>query len=343
VNERDIALNKVVPYLKTQLHWQDSLISQYGRVPVPIGSSTCWADLVFSTANNLPWIVIEVKKPGDPLEQAIPQVESYSLILGAHYFCVTDGDNFNFYQTGNSIGKSIRIQGLPPIPYTENVHIQTISHAGSSEINYLIDQFFIGLKQDPKFRTDTKWHHDNAVRINKIVFNNLPSITPSALKDIIDCNGNNFMLPQGKNWLDEIYYAIDKDFGKVKSVLGLIRDVPSDPVNNMNRLLDNGGEYHIRGAGIMFVTQFLAGAYPDRYVVFEPNASKALEQLKITNAQIKPDAQGYIYFNDICTRLFKERFEERLQIYTIGWASAAHNFLWHWYANYRESSRWYVD
>ena len=112
MKEHEVAAAKVLPYLRERLGWPEQLISAYGRVPVQIGGSTVWADFVCHISKNervVPWLLIEVKRPGAPLEEALPQAESYSLILGAPFFCVTDGDEFGFYVTGDSQGKSIKL------------------------------------------------------------------------------------------------------------------------------------------------------------------------------------------------------------------------------------------
>jgi hypothetical protein len=99
LNEYEIAQNQVLPYLEEKLCWPRKLISSYGRVPVQTGSSTIWADFVcyYSQGNKIsPWLLIEVKQKGVPLENAVPQAESYSLILGAVFFCVTDGEAYHY-------------------------------------------------------------------------------------------------------------------------------------------------------------------------------------------------------------------------------------------------------
>ena len=123
MKEYEVAIQKVVPFLRAQLAWPEKLISFYGRTPVQIGATTIWADYVcyISRGQKLaPWLLVEVKKPGVSLEEeAIPQAESYSLILDSPFFCVTDGNAFKFFVTGVSQGKSIPIKGLPPKPSSE--------------------------------------------------------------------------------------------------------------------------------------------------------------------------------------------------------------------------------
>lgn len=84
MKEYEIAVEKVLPHICEKLGWPEQLISAYGRVPVQIGSSMVWADFVCYIKKEqkaAPWLLFEVKQPGTSLEQALPQAESYSLIL----------------------------------------------------------------------------------------------------------------------------------------------------------------------------------------------------------------------------------------------------------------------
>ena len=109
---------------------------------------------------------------------------------------------------------------------------------------------------------------------------------------------------------------------------------------NINQLIDKTGELYVRGAGIFFITQLLSGAHPNEYVVLEENVSRALKHLGITEILVKNDtANGYVYVNEICQRVFKDKLEHRLSKYGLG-LPAVHNFLWHYYVHYREKKKW---
>ena len=64
----------------------------------------------------------------------------------------------------------------------------------------------------------------------------------------------------------------------------------------------------------------------------------------VTAILVKNDtANGDVYINEICKKLFKEKLkhrllEHRLKDYGFGLASV-HNFLWHWYVNFRTKKK----
>lgn len=338
MNEYDIAVNKVLPYINSKLHWNEQLVSSYGRVPVQVGSNTIWADFVYYISQNQkasPWLLVEVKKTGIPLEQAIPQAESYSLILGAPFFCVTDGDEYDFFATGNAQGKSIELNGLPPIPASQHLTAGVEYISFPPQIDDLIDLFLIGLRNEKKFLKDTKWHDENVKKLHKKIFKHIETLSAQELKLAID---DHVMIKLPNKNL--IFSQIDEKFKKVKNVLRFIGDFDGDPIMNINTLTDKAGKYYLKGGGIFFITQLLAGAHPNEYVVLEENVSKALRHLGITDILVKNDtANGYVYVNEICKKLFNEKLEQRLEEFGFGLA-AVHNFLWHWYASFRKTKKW---
>lgn len=98
----------------------------------------------------------------------------------------------------------------------------------------------------------------------------------------------------------------------------------------------------IRGGGIFFITQLLAAAHPDEYVVLEENVSKALRHLGITDIFVQNDTgNGYIYINEICKKLYRDKLKNRLKDFDFGMSAATHNFLWHYYVHYRENGIWF--
>ena len=150
MNEFEIAQALVLPYIRETLKWPEKLHSTYGRVPVQIGGSVVWADFVcyiFKDQRVAPWLVFEVKKPGITVEETVPQAESYSLILGSPFFCVTDGYEFTFYMTRGSQGSSIRLETLPARPIKEYLKDPTEHITFPHEIDNLLELFLNGLKQ----------------------------------------------------------------------------------------------------------------------------------------------------------------------------------------------------
>jgi len=337
MNEYEVAMAKVLPYIHKDLGWPEQLISGYGRVPVQIGSSTVWADFVCYITKDrkpVPWLVIEVKQPGASLQEALPQAESYSLILDSPFFCVTDGDRFHFYITGNSQGESINLQNPPSAPSSEYLKPGKISFPPL--IDNLIELFLIGLKEENKFLDDTRRHDEAIKQLHEKVFQRINSLTPEELKNALD---KHMMIKQPNK--NALFKQIDEDFGKFKRFLNFIRDFTGDPVINIAQLLDKRGGLYIKRGGIFFITQLLAGSHPSDYVVLEENISRALRYLGITDILVKSDtANGYVYINEICKKLFKDKLEDRLKKYGFGLASV-HNFLWHYYVFYRTKNKWF--
>jgi len=338
MKEYKVAKEKVLPYIRDNMDWPEYLISAYGRVPVQVGSSIVWADFVCYINKDqkpVPWLLVEVKKAGITLEQAIPQAESYSLILDAPFFCVTDGDKFNFYSTGISQGKSIALQGLSPVPSLEYLEKGVKHISFPPQIDNVVELFLFGLKEEEKFLSDTRLHDEAAKQMHKNIFQRIDSLSEEELKNAL----NKFVMMKLPN-RNLIYKQIEEDFGKFKKVLKFIRDFDGDPVININRLIDIKDNLHIRGGGIFFITQLLAGAHPNDYIVLEENVSRALRYLGITDILVKNDtANGYAYINEICRKLYKEKLEKRLKQYDFG-LTAVHNLLWHYYVHYRHIKKW---
>lgn len=257
-------------------------------------------------------------------------------MLDVPFFCVTDGITFQFYITGNSQGKSIPLQGFPPKPSSEYLKTGVDHISFPSQIDNLIDLFVVGLENESKFLENTKWHDDAPKQLFNKVFKQIDSIFPHELKSALE--DDLMMKPPNKN---KLFKQIDNDFNRFKKVLRFIRDFKGDPVININQLLDKKENLYLKGGGIFFITQLLAGAHPDEYVVLEENVSKALRHLKVTDILVKNDtANGYVYINEICKRLYEEKLKHRLQKYGFGLA-AVHNFLWHYYVYYRTKKKWY--
>lgn len=344
MNEYDIAVRKVLPYIQDELKWPKNLLSAYGRVPVQVGGGIVWADFVCYISKGqklIPWLLIEVKKLSISLEEAAPQAESYSLILGAPFFCVTDGRKYEFYMTGNSQGDSVRLFSPPPLPDQQYLEAGADHISFTSEIDNLVELFMNGLRQDPKFLEDTRWHNESVTYLHQKVFTRLEMISPEELKEALEGKrrGGHLMIkPPNRNM---IYAQIDKDFEKFRKSLLFIRDFSGDAISNINMLLDKRGEFYVQGGGIFFITQLLAAAHPDQYVVLEENVSRALRNLGITEIFVKNDtANGYIYINDICKKLFKDKMEKSLKDYGFGLATV-HQFLWHYYVYYRKKRKWF--
>ena len=172
------------------------------------------------------------------------------------------------------------------------------------------------------------------------VFQRIDFLSPQELKDIFkQFKQNEYIMIKPPNE-NKLFKQIDENFDKVKGVLKFIRDFEGDPVINIDRIMDKNENLYLKGCGIFFISQLLAGAHPNDYVVLEEKVSKALRYLGVTDILVKNDtANGYVYINEICKKLFKDKLENRLKEYEIGLASV-HNLLWHYYDCYRTKKKW---
>ncbi|HQK54779.1 MAG TPA: type I restriction enzyme HsdR N-terminal domain-containing protein [Sedimentibacter sp.] len=338
MSEYEIAVNKVIPYIKKKFKWPDSLISQYGRVPVQSGSNTVWADVVCYINYNQkpqPWLLIEVKKEGIPLEQAIPQAESYSILIGCPFFCITDGVDYNYFITGKNQGRSISLYETIPVPSKEYLMAGVSFITFPMIVDNLVELFILGLKSEARFYKDTEEHANNTIELKKFLFDKVDTATPEELKHAID----KYIMVRTPNKL-HLYSAIDNDINRVRKVLRFIKSFSGDPVFAIDQLLDKASELYLKGAGIFVITQLLAGAHPDEYIALEENISKSLQFLGITDILVKNDtANGYVYVNDICKKLYEDKFKNKVEDFGL---VAVHNFLWHYYVYYRKHNKWYV-
>jgi len=341
MNEHEVAEYKVLPYIKEQLKWPSELISPYGRVPVQVGGSTVWADIVcYITKSHkvVPWLLIEVKRPEiGHITEAIPQAESYSLILNAPFFCVTDGNEYEYFITGNSQGTSIALDGIPPKPAEEflqsGVHLITFP----KQLDDLIELFIYGLKHEKKFYDDTRGHYTATSNLNNIIFQRLDEITPAELKTTIE---NNIMMKTPNR--QKLFQQIDREFDKVIKTMKFIKELKNGPINVINELLRKNSKFRLKHCAIFTITQLLAGAHPTEFIILKEEVSKTLKLLSITDIIVKNDTvNGYIYVNEICKKLYQEKMRTRLIENDLDFGLAAvHNFLYHYYRHYRVKQVW---
>jgi len=181
------------------------------------------------------------------------------------------------------------------------------------------------------------FHHNSIIELYNNVFMQLDNTLSQNIKDCFD---KHIMLKTPNRLL--IYKEIDNDFSRIKAMLDFIKYFNIDPVQGIQELMTNS-KYKIKGGGIFFITQLLAGAHPDEYIVLEENISKSLFHLGIVDIMVKNDtANGYIYINDICKKLYNNKIKKKLHSegFNIGLVSV-HNFLWHYYVHYSKTNRWY--
>lgn len=343
--ERAIAINKVLPYIANQLGWPRQLISEYGRVPVQTGTSVKWADIVcFAARQNRPspYLVVEVKQHGDDLSQSVPQAESYALMLGCPFFGVTDGIVYQFYLTGATQGSCIPLEGAIPLPTKESLPKSLDYVPFPPELDPLVDLFFKALEDEPRFLEDTRWHSECLGFWNRQIFRRLDELAKDDVKEGIEKH----MMPGREPVRRAILASVDKNFRNVKALLEFLRDWEGDALENLNSLLDRGGERHIDMFGPFIITQLLAAAHPMEYVLLQDNIARALRDLGLTSVAVKTDmANGYLFANEMCKRIYRDKIQERIGRESFGLASgcelaAVTNFLWHWYDNYRIGKPW---
>jgi len=193
------------------------------------------------------------------------------------------------------------------------------------------------LKENEKFLKDTKEHHEILKYLREHVLNQIDNLTAAQLKERLT----------GKLMLrvPAIFFSqIDDNLSQVKSFLHFIVDfmkTEGDSLEKLNSLLEENSSLRIKGLGICGISQFLAAAYPNEFIVLEDNISKAIRHLNITDVLVKQDtANAYLYINEICKKMHDEKMKERLKQYDFG-LPAVHNFLWHYYKHYLSQGIWY--
>ena len=209
-------------------------------------------------------------------------------------------------------------------------------------LNEWVNKFFKGLKDEPKFRKDTIGHSEAVQMLNRQVFSRLDELRLEEFRHCITETGN-VMKVKPNHW-ESILNEIDNDFPRVKRYLKFIRDFDGKTAD-MQKLLDRGDSLHIRGAGLFFITQLLAGAHLDQYVVFHDNMYEALRHLEVIDIGAKIDTGSrYVVINAICKWLYEEKFKQRMRVsYKLGLQSV-HNFLWHYhYHQIKGKGRWWKE
>lgn len=334
MNEIQIAESKVIPYLIQAFRWPKELISPYGRVPIQMGSTLKWGDIVCYISDHIekrPWVLIEVKASSQDLLAAVGQAESYALQIHAPYFGVTDGNQYEWYQTGPSQGKHVHLVGQPPIP--TNQYLKSDHPPFSATVNHLVELFLNALVQDNEFYDNTKEHDVKTKELSRTVFDCLDTLTQDQLKDSLNKNLETYHVNRLK-----INAAIDNEFLKFHRTLSYIKNIKSNTLSEIQPLLSP--EMKIKGGNIFFISQLLAAAHLDKFMVIDQHIAHALKELGLTDIVLNPDsAESYVLMNDICVKLYNEKIRDKIKDYKFGIA-AVHNFLWHWINYYKVTGLW---
>lgn len=337
MSEEEIATCKVIPFLEN-LGWSKQLITEYGRVPVQMGTEVKYADIValFVDDNNItfPYLVVEVKTSLDNLERTKAQVNSYAKQLDAQIFVVTDGESYRVYQR-SQWGGYIEIKNIP-VP--EKQHL-TVTEKTNFKMAYVmcadsptsfakpavwgmelekeIDAFFRLISEnsyyrgrnDYSLRQDITGHYRSVKAIHSLIHDcDIDSLKPDIFKNIFSYN---FMCKLPNQ--NKIFFEADNNFTKVQLFLKFIRDFEGSPEENLDRLFDTADKLHINGAGPFIISQFLAGAHPREYAIIEENMINTMKNLKLIDVKVSSDTpNGYLYINEVCKKLLTYIFKRKI-------------------------------
>lgn len=338
MNEREIAEKKVIPYLKS-LGWPDQLITQYGKVPVKMGTQTKWADIVtmFVDENEatVPYLVVEVKTAFSDMKAILAQTDSYSKLLDAPFFIATDGNEYFCYQRIPA-GGYIRVNSVP-VPDT--VHL-TVNKNTKFKPGYLlrkgipigkaaiphqyekltatIDSYFdlmsgekhyMGLSGSYSLRSDITSHFKDIKWMNSLIHEEIETLTPGEFREEFEeC----IMCYRAVN-KKHIFSEVDRDFSRVVSFLRFVKEFPGDAEENLEALFDTANDLHIKGMGPFVISQFLACAHPREYTIIEDRMVNTMKDLSVIDTKVQSDTpRGYLYANEICKKLYADLFSKKI-------------------------------
>ncbi len=208
-----------------------------------------------------------------------------------------------------------------------------------ASVDEWIDRCFKGLEEEPNFFQDTQWHEQAVKNLNKDIFTN-NKIGQLTSPQFIQIYTNNFMQGRPNNRASIINEA-NTELAKVKKYLYAVQKF-NGTSDTMEDLLDASNSIHIKGTGLFFLTQLLAGAYIDQYIVFEPQVYTSLKEFNLNkgvNIGSSINGKQYLQINEICKDLYQQKFKSRMQSYKFGLQSV-HNFLWH-YQYYKVHGTWW--
>ena len=340
MSEKEIAEKRVIPYLE-ELGWPKQLITQYGKVPVQMGTDVKWADIVSMVVDEndlaLPYLVVEVKTKLRDLNTILAQAESYSKFLDTIYFAITDGVKYLFYHR-KPAGGYLRIGNIP-VPDKDHLAVTQYTKfrpgfilcarteiAAEESINQYKKEFldkvdayfnlmtsnkdYLGRGKRYTLKNDAIWHYLAIKKIKALVQKEVGSIRPTEFKVFFI---ENIMSEKQPN-VNRTFAEVDGNFDKIKAFLRFVREFKGDPEKNLIRLFDRNDELHIGGMGPFIVSQFLAGAHPTEYAIVEHRMVNTMKEMGLIDARVKSNtARGYLYVNEICKRLRREVFEKKIE------------------------------
>jgi len=271
-----------------------------------------------------------VKRPSQRLEESIPQAESYAQRLNAPFFCCTNGDEYQWFMTGQGPGSCVRLVGPPSMPAPEFMDESSLFISPYlQEVIYSFEEAIADTTSEAYM--DCKWHQDSTERLHQALIQAGWRENPADLLKVID---QNLMPTRSKYRVRRIIEEEPRRLASLVEWLGEISD--EDAETRIQVSLGKNSERGIPFANLFFVTQLLAGLRPDDYTVIHPSAVSALYHFEVTDVKIEISrALDYLYFNDLCRELMKNfRNEHHFNL------SLAHNFLWHFQECYRLTKKW---
>ncbi|HME56644.1 MAG TPA: type I restriction enzyme HsdR N-terminal domain-containing protein [Candidatus Lokiarchaeia archaeon] len=335
--EKIIANDKVIQYFR-DLGWPDELISKYGRVPVKMGTAVKFADLVLlfidSHQHTHPYLVIEVKRNiEENFDDILTQVDSYAKLLDTQIFVITDGETYRPFQRF-PWGDHIELKDIP-IPEKEHISVKEDTFIETpfdmlklldiprerlriiyEKLECKIDSFLSLITQGKYFRGKEKYSlrkdilsHYLAIKQIKNVFLQ-DEIGPDQIRNLFDENNKSIMDDRVAN-RKLLLSEITEHFPRVTEFLNFIKNLDENRQDEIDQLFN--GKLHLPGTGVFIVSQFLAGAHPINYTIIEDRMVRNMKELGLIDAKVHSrNVDGYLYINDICKRLKKEVFSEKI-------------------------------
>lgn len=302
MSEYDIAEQQVRPSLINDLGFPSDCIEGYGRVPIQVGQMLVWGDYVcyyYSGNKKVPFCVVEVKECNDDcVDFAIPQAESYAQRIDAPFFCCTNGTVYNWFMTGAAQGGSLRLSAKPTLP--DASYLKKPKKVYISPYLYeAIRNFESNIKNEGAIHQDSEWHSNSTQNLNTALWNNQILADP---KQMINCIDQNTMQSRGKAaLLDEL----KNNYGRFLDLIEWLKDDTKPIDERLENAIGKNSKYGIQGGGFFFVTQIIAGLFPNEFTVIEENAVKAMLRFELVNINLKVESvKEYLYFNQICRELF---------------------------------------
>jgi len=128
--------------------------------------------------------------------------------------------------------------------------------------------------------------------------------------------------------------SIRDDFPRFEQLVSWLKREDVEAQEKLDACLGPRSEYGFPGVGLFFLTQLLAALHPYDYTVIQDSAVEALHWFGLTDVSIGVSgAKEYLYFNDICRRLYPQfSFQHTFNL------SLVHNFLWHYQERYRRNN-----